>query len=156
MDALRVVLSTIIFLSVIGSILQEILKEGNAGKLIKFLCGIFLIITIVQYVSHLNLNIPNISEEYAEEAYLPVSMGKDMSENAVKDIITEQLQTYIMDKANSLGAAVKASVTVSDNAFPVPESVLISGSVAADIKIQLAEFLSDEIGIAKEDQYWRD
>ena len=122
-EELRVTLTTVIYISVIGGILQEILKENSAGKLIKFLCGIFLTITIVQFVSNLNLNIQYMPEEYAEEAYLPVSLGKDMSENAVKDIITEQLQTYIMDKANSLGAAVKVTVTVSDNAFPVPETV---------------------------------
>ena len=60
-----------------------------------------------------------------------------------------------MDKAAALGIRVSVEVILADGDLPVPEQVLIKGAVSPYAKQKLTRMLSEDLGIAEEDQTWR-
>jgi hypothetical protein len=69
-------------------------------------------------------------------------------------LIKQETEAYILDKAQSLGCALEADVTVGEGLYPVPESVLICGSISNQNRKLLEDILVKELGISKENQQW--
>lgn len=77
-----------------------------------------------------------------------------MSRNASAVIIKEETEAYIQDKAEELGAQIRAEITLSEDDFPIPVSVVIRGSPAEHIRGRLQRILETDVGIEKENITW--
>ena len=72
-------------------------------------------------------------------------------------IISEKTSAYILDKAESLGLSLSASVQAEDDGSgPRPVSVFLTGSAEESAKKRLTEYIEDTFGIPKERQFWNE
>ena len=130
-------------------------KKSSTGMLIRMVCGLFLAFTVINPLTNLNFEIlETFSGSYSHDAEAAVSVGTAKSEDALRDIIKQETETYILDKAQSYGCALEVDVTVGKGTVPKPESVRINGQVPADTLKQLEKILETELGISKEYQQW--
>ena len=83
-----------------------------------------------------------------------VSEGKSMAANQVADIIKSQSEAYILDKANRMGLEISVEVELDNDNNSIPSSVCISGNISPYAKKVLSEYITDCLGIAKENQKW--
>lgn len=152
--AARFVLS-VISAALICGILQSIVKEGSCARVLKILCGIFLIITVLKPLK--KIEFPDLSQwtaSWEKEAEDAVRDGKQVYEKEYASGIQARLQAYILDKAAQLGLSVRVDIALStDN---IPESVIISGTAGKREREQLETILTRDLGIPKEKQQWNE
>ena len=85
-------------------------------------------------------------------ARLELELGVER-ENAIADGIAAELEAYIEDKAESLGANVQVQVEMeSRGGVPTPQRVTLRGAYSA----ALADVIEAELGVTKERQIWID
>lgn len=106
----------------------------------------------------ISIQLPNIQsymDAFAADAAYAVQVGQQMAATDTKDIIKSRVEAYILDKAAAFGADLTVEVALSEEQFPVPCAVEISGAISPYGKLRLTQLLEDELGIGKEDQIWK-
>lgn len=136
-------------------ILKSLLPQKNAaGRILRMVCGVFLVFTAVRPLTDIRLDTLNLATGYLLTEGEALSQdGKNMASDALADIIKEQTEAYILDKARSLNAQITVEVNVMGDP-PSPVSVSIHGSIQPYAKSTLSSAIAEELGIAKEDQIW--
>lgn len=156
MESVSNYLITVIAGAVICALIICIIgKNNHYYGIIKLLLGLFLAITVISPWSKLNFdNISSHFSEFRADASSTVLNGTTMANNAMGELIKQNVEAYILDKANSLGADVDIEITVSNDNPPVPISVVIRGTVAPYTKVRLQQMLENDFEITKENQLW--
>ena len=156
MGEVRQYVISIISVSVICAVFKGILGKGISSRIINVLCGIFMLFTFVGPLKDMDLldvtGIFRWNEDVTGDA---VRTGEEFSQNAMADIISTQITSYVEKKANELGVEVKIKVTLSDDEIPAPMGMDISGQVSPYIRGQLEDFITENIGISREEIRWK-
>lgn len=152
MDGFGAYIVSITAAALISGLLCGILEKGFGKELVKLLCGLFLTFAAIR--PFLDISFPDISDWlriYTEEAAYNAGIGEEMAVEAVCDIIKQETEAYILDRAADLNAAVSVDVTVEGN---IPVAVTLEGSISPYAKAQLEGMLEEDLGITKENQLW--
>ena len=156
MDAIRTYLISVVAAAIISAIVLRLTDSKNAySGLIRLLTGVFLSITVISPLAKITLTDVNAyfdGLEYDTESV--VSNGTNSSKNAMAEIIKENTEAYILDKAFKLGLDIEVQVHLSDGVPPIPQSVCITGAVAPYLKTQLQQIIENDLAISKENQTW--
>lgn len=136
------------------SFAEQITPVGAVQKIVKFTGGLLLILCILQPISNTDLNELSIDLTAYEEAV--AVLETELSENRereLSDSIAERTQAYIEDKAFALGLQVHAAIgTECIDGVPFPKDVVLYGKENEE----LSDFIAQELGIAKENQTWKE
>ena len=156
MEEIRAYLLKIIVCSILCGIAVGLTaRAGATGKVVKMITGICMLLTIVSPILQFRIrDIGTFLGELAADADGYVTDGENVSAAAFEDIIKTRTEAYILDKADSYGAALKVEVSLSNEQIPKPCSVRISGSISPYGKRQLQNMIREELGIALEEQIW--
>lgn len=154
MEFLRQWLLGVIACAMLVSVVQQLCPEGSVRKLARFTGGLLLLCAMLRPLTTVEL--PGVDWDaggYREAvARLELELGA-AQENAMAEGIAAELEAYIEDKAESLGANVQAQVTMgTGSGAPLPERVTLRGAYSA----ALAEAIETELGVTKERQTWTD
>lgn len=131
-------------------------RGGSAAKMmIKLLCGIVLAYSIIQPIRQLEISdFGDVIMDYRNEADDAVQWGKNVSTEAWAESISQGVQTYILEKAKDLNLDLVVEVELSDDEFPVPVAVSLTGKAAPYAKTVLSDAISRDLNIPKENQKW--
>lgn len=153
MEQLRDYLITVICAGIFCGILEAIPAKGSAQSLRKLVCGLFLAVMVISPLRSLSPEgfLPE-SADWQSEADSFVAEGVALAQQERNARITETAKAYILDKAASLGVALEAELTVSEDGLPT--SVILKGSCAPYPKGVLTAEITSELGIPKERQQW--
>ena len=154
MEFLRQWLLGVIACAMLVSVVQQLCPEGSVRKLARFTGGLLLLCAMLRPLTTIEL--PGVDWDaggYREAvARLELELGA-AQENTMAEGIAAELEAYIEDKAESLGANVQAQVTMgTGSGAPLPERVTLRGAYSA----ALAEAIEAELGVTKERQTWTD
>lgn len=156
MEGVRQYVISVVAAAILCGILKSILpgKDAMAG-ILRLITGIFLAFTVIKPLTRIELgDLPVLSFDYLTEAQIASADGEKIAADAMADIIKQQAEAYILDKAQSLNLQLTVTVTVSDGALPAPVGVRLSGTVSPYAKSALARIIEEDLGIAKENQIW--
>lgn len=153
---MKVYIFRIITAGVICAITVALFQKNEAiGKLVKMISGIFMLITILLPLSKIDANIITyIDPVIHSDADVYTQSGCSQAQESLRSIITERCQTYIVEKASSMGVSVDVEVSLNDDTYPSPCAVRILGAVSPYTKQQLQTIISQDLGIPKEQQIW--
>lgn len=130
-------------------------SKSTIGVLTRMVCCLFLAFTVIKPIGNLNYDqLEFFAHRYAEAGERSAASGEALANDALRELIKQETEAYILDKASSYRTKLEVQVTVGEGDTPVPESVRISGSISPYAKSQLQQILSDELGIPKERQLW--
>ena len=155
MDGIRQYIFTVIAAALLCGVLSSIFHQGKSKDLLRILCGIFLAFTVLKPITGVDLS--DIWEEsliFESDAEQTAALGENMAYQAMTELIKEKSQAYILDKADALGAAIQAEVTLSQSDPPVPVSVTLMGEASPYVRSRLEAILESDLGIAKENLKW--
>ena len=89
-----------------------------------------------------------------EDAKALTEEGRRLARQEKERVIIEETESYILSKAASQDPGFSVEVILSDGEDPIPESVVICGSLTEAEKQNLQKVLEEELAIAKENQIW--
>lgn len=156
MENLKQCIISIVAVAVFSAILLRLVNgKSPSYKLIKLMCGILMILTVVSPWTRLSpetymgyLDAVEADALYIREGgefYMHEQLGRG---------IKEKTEAYILDKAALLGADIHVSVTCDSSEIPKPISVEIKGNISPYAKGRLQQVLQNDIGIPEDKQTW--
>lgn len=142
--------------AMILGILQTLFdKKSCNAQLLRLIGGLFLTFTIIAPAADINFDsVFDIHQDFLAQGDLISAQGHEIAQGQRLDIIKENCEAYILDKAMSYQTELCADVTLSQNAVPVPVAVHLSGNVSPYVKSAMQTWLSNEMGIPRENQIW--
>lgn len=156
MDSIKQYAFGLFAAALICSIVQVWLKpKGAGGVVLKLFCGLFMTITLLSPLVHIQpRDITDYFSNFSYDADNYVQSGQEQASFAMSEIIKEQTQAYILDKATGMGLDVKVEVTLNEKNPTIPETVVLKGQVSPYAKLQLTNMIEEQLGIHKEKQIW--
>lgn len=156
MDFLRDYMLNLIVGAMACSILLNLFPGKPFSDIGKFLCGVFLTISLLQPLSEADFSrfLSPETQPDTQSGEALAAMGQAYSQNLLAQCIKQDAQTYILDKAASLGLSLDAEVILSQGDIPVPESVTLTGSADDAPRSRLEQIIVQDLGIPKENQLW--
>ena len=154
MDEIRHYIISVVAAAVICGIITSLTgKKGTIGGIIKFLCGLFLTITAISPWVGLRFSDEfSFWENFRSEAQAAVREGEVTGAEMRSTIITDQLETYILEKADSLGLTVSVEISLDDNF--IPELVIIQGAASPYTRNMLCSYIRNNLGISGDRLTW--
>ena len=147
-------LLSVISAAVIGAIISSFFEEkGGTGGIVRLICGLFLSFVAISPLAKLDFSgLEDYLDSFSLEGNILSETGKNMAWEVEGDIIKTSVQSYIMDKAETLGAKLTVEVELDQNNVPI--SVELEGNISPYAKAQMTGILADDLGITKEHQIW--
>lgn len=156
MESIKSYLLSIIVTAIIVSILTSVIsKKASYQKLVQTIGGMIVLITIIaplkgyrfdKYESYYN--------DFKISAELQTDYGKSVAEESLSEIIKEQTEAYILEKASELDATLQVSVTMSRETYPTPTHAVLKGDIAPYAKDRLSRIIAKDLGIPEDKQSW--
>lgn len=147
MEALAEYLLGVIAASLICGIVSSLCPSA----LMKFLCGVFLAVTVLSPLKKVDV------ETYFSRHLLPMEQAEFLTGRAEEEAdaawrhgIKEALEAYILDKAPDL----KVTVKLSEGELPVPVEITLQGNLSPAQREALANTVTEDLGIPEEAQHW--
>ena len=141
--------------AMISAIALSFSGQGAMKPLLKLVCGLILAFAILNPILSISAgNLEALGMDYREQAEAAARQGQQQAVKSVREIIKEETEAYILDKAGQLNLQVEVQVSLSDQALPKPLAVTIRGVVPPSGKTRLSRILTQQLGIAKENQTW--
>ena len=95
---------------------------------------------------------PDFSLGYMGDAEDAAAMGENLARDSMADIIKEETEAYILDKAADLHANLHVEVIVGEDNLPT--AVTLSGEASPYARRQIQAIIANDLGISKENQKW--
>ena len=155
MDGLKNYLIAVCSAAILSAILKQLIGKSKMSSVtVNLLSGLFVAICIIspwKDFSLQDLEIYNPLHTQSGQSY--VETGKRITQNQIDAIITEKVESYILEKTNQLHLQVEVRVELAEDG--VPFKSIVSGKLSPEEKKTLSAFLEKEIGIQKEMQIWK-
>ena len=157
MDLIREYILSVAVVGILCGIVRKLIdKKGIPGMLGKSLTGLAITITILSPLTNFSLGSLNkIKFEYQEVGEKAVRAGEEIMHEALGESISEYSETYIFNKAKEMGVQLEVEVYVSNDVYPVPKKVRISGSISPYVKKRLQQIIEEDLGVMEENQEWK-
>ena len=127
--------------------------KGTVSEIVKVICGLFLTFVVINPVVNLDFSrFHDYLDQFTFEGQEAAYAGENMAKEAEGDIIISRVQAYILDKADSCGVQLDVEVILDQDNIPV--SVELSGRISPNVKAQISEMITENLGITKEHQLW--
>lgn len=156
MDWIREYVLSIVAAGMISGICISLVpKNTSAGMIIKMLGGIFLAVALIAPLIKVRFDdLTGLWDQISVEADSLVEEGSNSTQEALSLVIKENLESYILDKANSLGLEIQVSVIMDQEDQTMPQQIEIHGAVSPYQQKILSDYIADQLGITEEQQIW--
>lgn len=142
--------------AILASVVQRLAPSGGAGRAARLGAGFLVLLTA--FAPIVSINTAEAAEHLAIQGYSDPLNTEDFASatnTLLTELITEEAEAYILDKAQALSLDITAEVTAQiQDTYPVPWTVTIRGSPTAAQKAALTENIAEELGIPEERQEW--
>ena len=139
--------------ALVCSVINRLGQGSGCHGALQVLGGVFLTIVLIQPLGSLwNFEPVFSTQDWELTAQAIAAEGTASAGKMRGSIITQQLESYIITKAEEAGAEVNADVTLGEDFLP--KSVVISGPVSPGAKQKLTRILTGELGIPEAGQQW--
>lgn len=157
MDAVREYLLSLVCTSMLTALVMTLMPKGSARRAAAIACALLLAITALRPLGGLDgetfsqaLSRARMEAEFARTGV------EVRNRELVAAIIKENSESYILDKASSIGLQLEAEVTVAgEDTYPYPAAVTITGYADAEKRRLLTQYIEENLAIAEDAQTWK-
>ena len=156
-DAIRTYLLSVITAAFFCSMVLAIIPKGGVRRAASFASA--LVMALVTLAPVVKLNYEDLARSIAafrieaQEAQTGVEVK---NAELVESIIRHDCETYILDKAEGLGASVTANVlTRNTGSGAYPYEVTLRGEIPPEKRQVLSQIITNDLAIPPERQVWK-
>lgn len=128
-------------------------NKGASAAVVKIVSAVFLAVTVISPWSKWSISdFTKYLQEYSADADIIVANGVAAAQEETDAIIKSQSETYIENKAMSLGVSLQADITALDSQL---QSVTITAEhISPYHKQQITQYIAVDLGITEAKQIW--
>lgn len=148
---------SIVAVGIVCSIAGSLVNSKTAsGHLLRLLTGIVMVITILTPVHNISFtHITDYLENLNIQGEIYANNGTAEAKESMSVIIKDQIEAYILDKADRMDLDIAVEVALDDRNNSIPCGVTITGTLSPYAKGILGAYIEENLGIAKENQRWK-
>ncbi|MBQ9979507.1 MAG: stage III sporulation protein AF [Oscillospiraceae bacterium] len=150
-EFLRNWIITVTAAATLAAIATALIPEGNVKKASSLVLGLVLMLAVISPVKRLTgEDVGRLTEEFMVEMEESAAFNF-AGEEMMTEIIEQELRTYILDKADSLGADIRVQgfeFQTLEGGVSVPVKVYLSGQLTP----ALSAVIEQDLGIGKDSQ----
>lgn len=140
--------------SIFCAIAVELTPRGMVKNVLLPVCGAVMAMALFAPLLSFDFESYSLSmAKYRENAEALTAAAEEISDSLSRTIIETECESYILDKARTLGLTVEeADVTVrwSGEGYWYPVETRLKG----DYSVELSGLIEAELGIGAEEQFW--
>lgn len=156
MDGIRSYLISVVAVSMISVLASVLVKSSPLQKVVRLVGGLLILLVAVTPLLRLDMKaLGEKIEEFCGSENFDIAKVELQSQNQLALYIKQTTEAYIENKANELGAAIQAEVTLTNGEYPMPHGVTIIGTLNVEQIKALSAYLTDALNIAEENQEWK-
>lgn len=156
MEGIRNYFLAIVAACMLSVLACALLKNSRIQKITRFIAGILILLTVSAPL--LRLDLTGLADRIAElgdrSGFSTQQISKDY-QTMLRALVQANMEKYIEAKAEALGGIIQAEVTVGSGETPMPESVILTGSMTPAQAQALEDYIRDSLGIPSDRQEWR-
>lgn len=145
--------------AIVCALAVALTPEGRPRKITAMVCGLAMLAALISPFKTFDVtSYASALKKYEDQADDIASGASKKNDRLSRTIIEERCAAYILDKAGSQAAGLKADVTAKWNTegYWYPYEARLSGSCGEAEKEKLAGIIEADLGIPAERQYWSD
>lgn len=153
--AVREWLTSVVAVTLLLTVAQTLIPEGNIRKIASFTGGLVLLAALLQPVLKTDLTRLELDfDVYAGAVEERRAELERAGEEELASVIASRTEAYILDKAARLGrpVTVRVETAAGEEGVPLPWSAEVSGPRSEE----LAAYMERELGIPRERQVWHE
>lgn len=156
METIRSYILSVICSAILCAICKRLIsKHAPTAALTNSVLGLFLFFCVISPFRNVSITEPLYDlSNLRLEAQNAANAGTEQARNLLCQSIIQRVQAYVEEQGSSLGATLKAEVSLSNDAIPVPISIHIYGDIAPYAKAKLQQLMEANLGVQKENQIW--
>lgn len=156
MGAIREYLLSVTVAAIVCAVIRRMLnKKKTPDKIGKLLTGLFMTYTVLSPLVGFSFgSLEDLTDLYQTQAQEAVARGENLSAQALREGIKQRLESYILEKAEGMGAQISIQITLSSDLYPVPQKVEITGQIGPYAKSRLKQIIKEDLGVLEENQIW--
>lgn len=157
-QAVREYLLSLVAAALLTTLVRSCLPEGGVKRVAAAVCGLLLMLCALSPL--LRLQPEDIAQAISRIQMESETMRTGVevkNRELVSQIIMQNTQTYILDKADSMGLSIQVSVEMDDSgAYPYPCRATLRGICTEAQRLRLSQWIEENLGIPAERQDWTD
>lgn len=153
---MRAYLTAVTAAAILAALIRRIAPKEGAGRGARLGAGLLVLLAVFGPLAQLDTL--STAETLVRRGYGDPLDTQDFSTGAndlLSGLISQEAETYILDKAEECGASVQVEVeTRVTEVYPIPWRAVIRGSLTARQRNMLSQYMTQELGIPEERQEW--
>ena len=152
MEAISEYILSVVCTAILCGIIMLLCGKRTAGVL-KLVLGVVMTVAVLKPVITEDIFSYDLSLNVQENSSAAISDGSMIADSMQREFITKEIQAYILEKAETLGASVAVEVDLGED--HLPDSICLSGQVTPYTKKQLEHIIHTQLGVRKECLSWQ-
>lgn len=141
--------------ALICAVSGKLLVKGTAAHVVKLMTGILMALTMVSPLLSIRLDqVMDLVDDIHISADYVAHEGENSARQEMAQRISKQLESYILDKAESMGVELVVTFELESKGLPVPCAVTLQGNIGPYAKAVLTDYIEQNLGIEAEAQIW--
>lgn len=154
MEGIKSYLVAIVAACMLTVVASVLVQKSPLRKIVRLIGGILILLVAVTPL--LRLDMSRIVDYLQGSEYsFDTSAVEQTWQSQLSEHIKQTTETYIENEAGRLGATVQATVTLTEEEYPVPCHAVLIGTVDADQMEALSEYMETSLGIPRTEQEWK-
>lgn len=139
-----------------GAMLVSLAQSlSGQNSQVRWVCGLVLIVQILTPIRQLEVrSIRHDADSFAAQAEEIAAQGREEAAQQLRAGIIERTAAYILDEAEAMGVTLQVTALSLDKDSLAPCGVELGGHISPYNRQQLSDWLTEELGIGKEEQCW--
>ena len=135
------------------AVARAVMPEGPVKRAGQLTAGLVLVLAMLGPVAALE---HTDWEAFLED--LPTETASEPADSSMQAVIEEELAAYLEGKAGELGLSCRAEVVcrTDENGVPIPQEVIITGTVDETQRQTLSDIITNDIGVPTSGQRFRE
>ena len=155
MEEFRTYILSVTAAGILCAMVNTLAGKGTYSSLLKLMTGVVLATVVISPVASIPaVNLTRYLDALELDAAEAVEAGTRYSREQSQARITEDLEAYILDKAEELGMEITVALTLDEETM-VPASVTIEGSASPHARTVMESILQEYLGIPLEALTWK-
>jgi len=151
----RYLLAVVCTAMICGIVLRLLGNKSFTAGAVKLLAGFCMVLALVAPIRGLSVpSLDDFSSNVDWDADEILSVSKEETKRAMKELIIQRVQAYILEKADGCDGELTVEVVLSDDDLPIPVAVKLSGNVSPYWRRTLTQTIEKDLGIPAEEQQW--
>lgn len=154
MEEIKSYLVAIVAACMVTVVASVLVQKSPLRKIVRLIGGILILLVAITPLLRLDMS-QIVDYLQGSEYSFDTSAVEQTWQSQLSEHIKQTTETYIENEAERLGATVQATVTLTEEEYPVPCHAVLIGTVDADQMETLSEYMETSLGIPRTEQEWK-